>query len=69
MANEACPVTDVVVLVVFGQVENILRQQFSLRGEGTRKEGGRTVKQHLIYCVTCMCSVGVYVAVDLFERV
>lgn len=34
LANEARPITDVVVLVVLGQVENILRQQFGLRGAG-----------------------------------
>lgn len=30
LANEACPITDVIVLVILGQVENILCQQFGL---------------------------------------
>lgn len=34
LANETRPITDVVILVVFGQVENILRQQFGLFEEG-----------------------------------
>lgn len=35
LADEARTVTDVIILIVFGQVENILRQQFGLRREGT----------------------------------
>lgn len=36
LADETGAVADVVVLIVLGQVQNVLRQQFGLRREGTK---------------------------------
>lgn len=37
LADEARTVADVIILIILGQVENVLRQQFGLRREGTCK--------------------------------